>query len=773
MLYSRGLDQAHPRHRRGRRRGHGPSIAGHVGRGSVRPAHGGRCAGGQGAPDTFWLVFRTLVAVPLQMGGLVSRLSSLLRRLEAQDSQLAADLKEETDALLSRRQFGLNFERHIPEAVDLPARFLRRGDKVRVLPERGSPSGPKNAELWKVRRIRRVKGRRGAEIVSRAGGYSTVDVDDLAVVAEFGDRIYPGLESLGTIERGGDKPFHTVINAENYHTLRTLLYTHTGKVDAIYIDPPYNSGGAKDWKYNNRYVDENDAYRHSKWLAMMERRLKLAKRLLNPTRSVLIVAIDEREVHRLALLLEQTYGDADIQMITTVISAKGVVRPGKFSRVEEHLFVVTLGPCAANPWMRNMLDPTKGDKGATTGLEWLGLRRREPTSVRGKRPNQFYPIFVDRNADRIHSIGDAIADDVDTRSVVPPEGTRAVWPLKPDGTEMIWGLRDNAARRNWKRGFVRVSRKGTVQYLQTGTIAEIENGTIHITRRSNDGSIRGTKPVDDEAPTPKRVWNMRSHNAESGGTKMLSKLIPGRRFTYPKSLYAVEDILRFVVGDKPNAVVLDFFAGSGTTLHAVMRLNELDGGRRQCILATNNEVSDEEEKQLRTEGLRPGDPDWEKHGIFESVTKPRIVAALTGKRPDGTMIEGDYEYTDEFPMADGFQENVEFFRLTYESPLPLAINRSYRAIDPLLWLKSGASGNRIGRPTDFAVGDAYAVLFDMDSARGFVEAVARTATLREVFIVTDDEALFQMLYRKLPGRVATTRLYESYVTNFEFSIGQE
>ena len=121
--------------------------------------------------------------------------------------------------------------------------------------------------------------------------------------------------SAGKVERGGDKPFHTVINAENFHALQLLLYTHEGKVDAIYIDPPYNSG-ARDWKYNNDYVDSEDAYRHSKWLAMMERRLRLARRLLNPEGSALIVAIDERELHRLGLLLEQVFEDAEIQMVT-------------------------------------------------------------------------------------------------------------------------------------------------------------------------------------------------------------------------------------------------------------------------------------------------------------------------------------------------------------------------------------------------------------------------------------------------------------------------
>ena len=170
-------------------------------------------------------------------------------------------------------------------------------------------------------------------------------------------------------------------------------------------------------------------------------------------------------------------------MVTSVISAKGVVRPGKFSRVEEHLFVVAIGGLGASPWMRNMLDPIKGDKGATTGLEWLGLRRREPTSVRGARPNQFYPIFVDNRKNTIHSIGDAVTDDVDRRSVVSPEGTRAVWPLKPDGTEMLWGLTPEVLRRNWKNGFVRGQQEEDCPVSPNGNHSE-DRGRDHHGRRA-------------------------------------------------------------------------------------------------------------------------------------------------------------------------------------------------------------------------------------------------------------------------------------------------
>ena len=709
----------------------------------------------------------------------MSRLSSLLTHVEAVDPDLCADLRREFEALSRRRAFGLNFEHHIPETVELPNRPVRRGDKVRFLRGRGQQPRSVDQRTWRVDRVAATRDGPVAHLFrhqERQGPAESTQraVEDLVVVAEFRDPIYPGLVPTGRVERAsGSKPFHTVINAENFHALQVLLYTHESSIEAIYIDPPYNSG-ARDWKYNNDYVDEEDAYRHSKWLAMMERRLKLARRLLNPDRSVMIVAVDEREVHRLALLLEQTFDNADIQMVTSIISAKGVVRPGKFSRVEEHLFIVAFGNAIARPWSRNMLDPIRADKGQTMGLEWLGLRRREPTSHRGARPNQFYPIFVNACTNTIDSIGDAVADDIDRHSIAPPPGTHAVWPLKPDGTEMLWGLTPEVLRRNLDSGYVRVTKKGTVQYLQTGTIAQIRDGRISLKGRARDGSVIGEKPVDDDMPTPKRVWNMRSHNAEMGGTRVLSKLIPGRRFPYPKSLYAIEDMLRFYLSDSPNAIVLDYFAGSGTTAHAVMRLNRADGGRRQCISITNNEVSPQDEQELCGQGHRPGDAEWESRGICEHITKPRLKAAITGLAPDGRPIEGLYEYTDEFPYADGFHENAEFFTMTYEAPRAVAHNRSFEAISPLLWLRAGASGRRIESATDdFDVADTYAVLFDLDASRDFLASVAKADEVRTAFIVTDDFRAFQMICRELPATVDSVRLYESYLTNFTINTGRE
>jgi adenine-specific DNA-methyltransferase len=273
---------------------------------------------------------------------------------------------------------------------------------------------------------------------------------------------------------------------------------------------------------------------------------------------------------------------------------------------------------------------------------------------------------------------------------------------------------------------------------------------------------------------PKRVWNMPSHNAENGGSLILSRLIPDRRFPFPKSLFAIEDSLRFFVGLKPNAVILDFFSGSGTAAHAVMRLNRQDGGSRQCISVTNNEVAADEQKSLREKGLRPGDADWEQWGICDYITKPRVKAAITGKTPSGEPVKGEYKFTDEFPMAQGFKENAEFFTLTYESPVAVNYNMAFARIAPLLWLRAGSRGKRIDKlPAEgWAVVETYGLLTELDKATPFVRAVGEAKEACVAYIVTDDDRRFQAIARRLRDGVEPVRLYESYLTNFSFANGE-
>jgi adenine-specific DNA-methyltransferase len=707
----------------------------------------------------------------------VSRINDLLRHLRATNEALAADIEREIAALQDRRAFGLNFERHVPEAVELPGRRVRKGDKVRVLPPRGRTPKQADEKLWRVASLDRSSSKALLEPLAlgttdEGSGWETLAaaIEDLVVVAEFRDPAYPGLVSTGKVLRGGDKPFHTVINAENFHALQTLLFTHRGMVDCIYIDPPYNTG-ARDWKYNNDYVESDDLYRHSKWLAMMERRLLLAKELLNPGESVLVVTIDEKEYLRLGLLLEQTFPESNIQMVSITISPRGTNRPREFSRVDEYAFFVFIG--SAVPGSRHLR--SDGD----AEVRWQYLRRDNGGSERSSgRPNQFYPIYVATDTDSVASVGPPVAAGESRLTVVPPAGTVAVFPVKADGTEMVWGLTAPALEKLVDGGFIRLTRSArnrhqlyTISFV-SGLAKNLAAGVIEVAGERDDGSKVVVVKGGHVARTS-TVWREASHDAGAYGTSLLGALIPGRRFPFPKSLYAVEDSLRVIVGEKPSAVILDFFSGSGTTAHAVMRLNKQDDGRRQCIVVTNNEVSADEQKGLRDEGLRPGDAEWEALGICEHVTKPRIEAAITGKTPAGEPITGDYKFGDEFPMADGFEENVEFFTLTYEAPLRVASNREFEKIAPLLWLRAGARGRRIEDVSPgWDVADVYGVLIDLDHTEAFLKAVAASADVAIVFVVTDEDRLFESVSRDLPDHVEPVRLYEAYLRNFEIESGR-
>ena len=475
----------------------------------------------------------------------------MLRQVEGQDRQLAEDLRREFGQLSKRRAFGLNFERHVPETVELPGRPVRKGDRVRFLPERGESAGGVDRRVWQVAGIRAGK-KRVAELVRRDSAEAELEkaerlVADLVVVAEFRDPIYPGLKSTGRVERGGDKPFHAVINSENYHALQALLYTHEGKVDAIYIDPPYNTG-SRDWKYNNDYVDSDDAYRHSKWLAMMERRLKVAKRLLNPNDSVLIVTIDEKEVLRLGLLLEQMFPECSIQMISSQINPAAVARAGQFGRSDEYLFFVFFGN--AKPERIPLSREWVSAKGRThTGKpRWDMLRRPGTNAERSHSPKCFYPIYVDPKGPKVHSVGEPLEPAM--HGAPPVDGATAVLPIRQDGSEGNWQWAPNTFLERLAQGRVRISgnakRGFVVSILKDGEYRKIQDDEFVVTGHGPDGSIIAEAEQSDKVVAlPGTQWRISSHDSTQYGSRLLSNILTDRRFPFPKSLYAVEDSMNF------------------------------------------------------------------------------------------------------------------------------------------------------------------------------------------------------------------------------------
>jgi adenine-specific DNA-methyltransferase len=212
---------------------------------------------------------------------------------EIRDPRLKERLSAAVAELRKTKKFGLVFEEHLPELLPVYSAKIRRRTRVAY----------KNGRLADTFIVTRVfKGLATILPEQGDGQPREVPLSDLVAVKRFGEAIFPALRHVETVSRGGETPHHVLIEADNYHALQLLEWLYAGKVDCIYIDPPYNTG-ARTWKYNNDYVDDNDSYRHSKWLAMMKRRLLIAARLLKPS-GLMVITIDDYEMHRVRMLID-------------------------------------------------------------------------------------------------------------------------------------------------------------------------------------------------------------------------------------------------------------------------------------------------------------------------------------------------------------------------------------------------------------------------------------------------------------------------------------
>lgn len=479
------------------------------------------------------------------------------------DESLRERIRAEMKRANRQKKFGLVFEEHLPEATPLYDIPVKRGSVV----------AKKDGQVTDIYYVEEIEDGQATCFHKATKERVVLPVDALACVAQFGEPIYPYLQPLDTVCNAPDSDlWHTLIEADNYHALQLLEYLYAGKVDCIYIDPPYNTG-ARDWKYNNDYVDGNDTYRHSKWLSMMEKRLKLAKRLLNPADSVMIVTIDEKEYLHLGCLLEELFPNARIQMVSIANNLAGVQRANEFGRVNEFAFFIMIG------------------------------------------------------------------------EAVPQ--------------------------------------------------------------------------------------------------------------------------------------IIDFFAGSGTTCHAVNLLNAEDGGHRRCIMVTNNEVSDNEAKALTKRGFKPGDEEWNRLGIARYITWPRTVCSLKGYDINGKPIKGDYLTSGEEPMhmADGFKANAAFFKLGFLDKNAVALGRQFKELLPVLWLKAGAHGpcpaleEAVEVPAMLVLPvNHFAVLTDESQYETFAAQVNGEDSITTVYIVTDSEPGYREMISGLNAE-DTYQLYRDYLDNFRINHG--
>lgn len=710
----------------------------------------------------------------------MARIEDLIE--EIQDPDLRDKVARQVKQLKSTKRFGLVFEDHVPETVSLYGLPVRPGS---IVQNRRKPDDPTRLQVLSVE-----GGKARVAPVGADEPVEVLDTLDLLTVKAFEEPIFPGLTPAGEVRRGPeDKPVHTVISAENFHALQLLSYTHAGQIDVIYIDPPYNTG-ARDWKYNNRFVDDNDSWRHSKWLAMMEKRLRLSRKLLRRD-GVLVVTIDEHEVHHLGLLLEAVFPDAYCQMVTTVTNHAGVSQGG-FARVEEYAFFLFFGAPRTSSLARDLAGV--GRKASNRRpTYWYSLVRSGTNANPSDRPNLVYPIFIDPSTRRIvgtgtTSLGDGLAPGLQRDSFddwmpdlteTTPEGMLMAWPVRSDGRMGNWRVGRETLARYIEAGYVRAgafdAARGTtsVTYLKTGTIEKIERGELVIAERSDATGVVDLR--DESSPLlhrPKTVWMDTAHDAGKQGSVILKALLGRKVFDFPKSPYLVADALAVLVSEAPNAVILDYFGGSATTLHAVALLNARDNGRRRCILVTNNDVSDSESKRLNRSGYFAGDSVFEAQGIFESVAMPRVEATITGIRPDGRPVVGTYleQYLSEHDFSDGLKENVAFFRMDYLEPELVELGRQFNAIAPLLWMAAGSIGSWEEwdgeAPWTAPATSTYAVLFDLAEGPVFGALVESRQEITHAWIVTDSHTAFVELRSELPDGVQVGQLYREYLRNF-------
>ena len=427
---------------------------------------------------------------------------------------------------------------------------------------------------------------------------------------------------------------HVLIEGDNLHALHALQATHRGSVDVIYIDPPYNRG--VDFRYNDKLIDKENTWRHSAWLSFMEKRLRLGVELLTQT-GVMFVSIDSVEIARLRLLCEQVFGEKNIvATIAVVNNLKGRSDDKHIATAHEYLLV-----CARDESQLQLsgfgLDEVKISeyKFSDEKGPWkpVGLQKTGKESFREDRPNAFYPIYWNEKTGKLSLKRNSKADF-------------EIFPIFTDGREGRW---------RWgKYTFLeKADTELVVKKQKRGPVISVK-----MRMHDEDGEERTLKP--------KSIWIDPKYDSGSA-TRLLKSLLGGKVFDNPKPLEYVKDILSISTGT--SSVVLDFFAGTGTTLHAVAELNAKDGGTRQCILVTNNENS-----------------------ICRDVTQPRLNAVLTGKW-------ADKQKHDPLPGSLSFYKTGFIKRLKSPDRMRAAIAR--HTVD-LIALKEGA-GTTVSKTADLTV----------------------------------------------------------------------
>jgi len=459
------------------------------------------------------------------------------------------------------------------------------------------------------------------------------------VINHHQDVPYKILEPLYTFANGKESKDATsqnkIIHGDNLEALKSLLPEYEGKVDCVYIDPPYNTGN-EEWKYNDnvshprfkKWLGEvvgkegEDLSRHDKWLCMMYPRLKLINKLLSKE-GALVISIGHHEIANLTILCKEIF--ATRQIVSLTIQTSGG-KPSKGFNYQ-HEFLIFIVP---NEFYPNKLKYSGGK--SRSPFEGLTLATFNKTN----RPNQTYPIFVNNKDGTLHSTGKSLQERIDLgeykkdkKSFVynfdeAPEGTSAIWPITSKKKDCVWRLISSRLESDWKKGYIKISpnrsksakNKFSIQYLPSGVINKIKTKTLEVigTEENSPTFIFGdNKTEGSQIPT---LWLEKEFYTVKG-TNSLREIFGKKMFDYPKSPELINEIIRAI--SHPNSLVLDSFAGSGTTAQAILNINKEDKGNRKFILIEMEEYSND-------------------------VTAERVKTVIKGYGEDLKGTGGDFTY---------------------------------------------------------------------------------------------------------------------------------
>ncbi|MBR4245390.1 MAG: site-specific DNA-methyltransferase [Treponema sp.] len=416
------------------------------------------------------------------------------------------------------------------------------------------------------------------------------------------------------VDNGGELNF--LLEGDNLASLKLLEKTHRGKIDVIYIDPPYNTGN-KDFIYDDDFVDNEDSFRHSKWLSFMKPRLVIAKKLLSDS-SAIFISIDDNEQSHLKVLCDEIFGERNyIGNIIIKSNPRGSMSDAELANLHEYLLVYAKKIDSVNilgqELSDDMIDEYKlEDEHGRYRL--LGLRMRGGFWKRSERPNLYFPIYVNPKNCSI--------------SIEKKENySDSVLPIQPSTME------DGTWR--WSKEKIEKEAK----YLIAKKIKRGEETVWDIYQKDyfeKEGE-RKTKT--------RSIWDKKELNYQNGTIEIKNIFGDSKVFNYSKPVQLIQEVVK-IMGLSSSPTILDFFAGSGTTGHAVLKLNAEDGGHRKFILCTNNE-----------------------NNICRDITYQRLKTAITGKRKDKSKY------------SDGLPGSLKYFKTDF---IPVSEKMYYEYADELL-----------------------------------------------------------------------------------------